>query len=482
MVKKNEANQTVEPGRPSNESDKKEHSGTPKDGPNLKCQLRKNTVAGGVNSADSTDKNEARFPQSHLFRMGETLGRYARWVFGLLGLIVCLAFASTIPVLQFIALGYFFEVSGRVIRFNSVSAGFAGISKAERLASFVLGTWFLLWPVTLLRTWWEASHLLDPDSETTHFFRQLHILGSLLIYGHILAAWLCGGKLRYFFWPIIAPFGIFLWLVKKIIDWPYVQSTLNATVGKISPHLAADIHHAKPLSGWFLPLILWNSIRRRGLISRIRDGLWEFVAGLQLPYLFWLGFRGFLGSMIWLIVPVTIMVTSARAVDGAAILTGLIGIATFAVVATFLPFLQAHFASERRLAAIFELRIARQIFRKVPVRYFITVLTTFVFAVPLYILKIERPFPELLFLPGTVFILFMLPTRWISGWAYINAQRTSANAHHIFRWPAWLLHIPLALSFAGFVFLMRFVVWTGATGLFDQHAFLIPAPFIEFTL
>ena len=444
-----------------------------------KTQSDQEALVGGESLRDlkqAQDESERSF----LFRLIDRGAAIFQRGFGLFGIVICVAISATIPLLQFVALGYFFEVSGRIGRRKSFRQGFVGLQKAEKLASILIGTWLLLWPITLLTTWWEASYLIDPLSESTQRLRNLQIVGTILIVCHIVAAWFCGGKLRYFFWPLIAPFAFGIWLARLIASSKWIRPFLDATVGKIAPRLIADLCRLEPISDWFLPAIVWKSIRKGEFYSRARDGLWDFVVGLRLPYLFWFGLRGFVGTMIWLLIPVSIMIAAAQSVDGAAVITGLIGILSFAFVAMHLPMLQAHFATENRFSAMFELSVSRAAFRTAPVRHLITLLLTFVFALPLYLLKIERILPELLFLPAIVFILFMLPTRLMSGWTYLSYQRKEQNAASLwYRWPIWSLEIPLAIVFAAFVFTMRFVVWSGAIGLFDQHAFLVPAPFVE---
>lgn len=430
-------------------------------------------------SSVSSKSSKQASVRSWPFRLVDGLAAIYLWCFGFFGIVLCLAIAAVIPLFQFMALGYFLEVSRRIRLHGSIKAGFVGFDKAAKLAGIVIGTWLLLWPVTLLGIWWEASYLIDPDSQTTQSLARLQVIGTTLIIAHILAAWFCGGKLRYFFWPLVAPFAFAVWAARRLANSKIFRPLLDFTIGKISPKFVDDLCRAQPVSDWFLPAIIWKSFRAGELFTRARDGVWDFILDLKLHHLFWLGLRGFLGTIIWLAIPVTIMIISARSVDAVAILTGLAGILSFAMVATYLPILQVHFASENRFSAMFELKVARETFRRAPIRHLMTTLATFVFALPLFLLKIERIFPELLFLPAIVFIVFMLPARFISGWTFLNACQKEKQASLWFRWPAWTLQLGLAVAFAGFVFLMRFVIWTGAAGLFDQHAFLVPAPFVE---
>ena len=413
------------------------------------------------------------------FQVLDWFGKAYHWCCGLLGLVLCLAIAAVLPLLQFLVLGYFLEVSSRIARTGKIRSGFVGFEQAAKLAGILVGTWLMLWPITLLGTWYEAARLIDPDSETTLGYSRLYRTGTSLILAHILAAWFCGGKLRHFFWPLIAPFALGIWVARKMANSILFRPLLDTTLGRVAPRLVNDLCNAQPVSDWLLPAIIWKYLRSGKLFSGARDGVWNFLQELHLPHLFWLGIRCFAGTLIWLAVPVSTMVFSARSVDGVALLTGFLGIVSFALVATWLPLLQVHFAVENRFSALFELRAARETFRRAPLRHLLTVGATFIFSLPLFLLKIERIFPELLFLPAIVFILFMLPIRFISGWTYLHAQLATRRSSLWFRWPFWTLQLFLAFAFAGFVYLMRFVIWTGAAGLFDQHAFLVPSPFVE---
>ena len=40
--------------------------------------------------------------------------------------------------------------------------------------------------------------------------------------------------------------------------------------------------------------------------------MWDFFVGLRLPYYFWLGLRGFVGAVVWLVVPVSLLAAASR--------------------------------------------------------------------------------------------------------------------------------------------------------------------------
>ena len=99
-----------------------------------------------------------------------------------------------------------------------------------------------------------------------------------------------------------------LWLVQRLISSAVTGSFLRGLLAAWCPRLLADLTHVRRVSEWFPPAILWYGIRRGSVYPRLRDGIWEFAAGLRVPYLFWLGLRGFVGATIWLALPVLMLI------------------------------------------------------------------------------------------------------------------------------------------------------------------------------
>ena len=97
--------------------------------------------------------------------------------------------------------------------------------------------------------------------------------------GHILLAWYSGGKLRHFFWPILAPFQ----LGAKVLFGKIIGPIVRPLVEMISPRLAEDLYIERPLSTWFPPAILWAGLVRGQLYRRTRGSVGDFVASLRLP-------------------------------------------------------------------------------------------------------------------------------------------------------------------------------------------------------
>ncbi len=202
----------------------------------------------------------------------------------------------------------------------------------------------------------------------------------------------------------------------------------------------------------------------------------DYVLGLRLPFYFWLGLRGFVGALVWLIVPVGILMAATRLPLGGSILLSLFGGFMLFVVVIHLPFLQGHFAASQHFQALFEVRAVRRLFLRAPLAFWLALLLTLLFAVPLYLLKIELTPRELAWLPSVLFVLFIFPARLFTGWALSRAQRREAPRHWFPRWLARLGILPVALLYVLVVYFTPYLSWNGVLSLLEQHAFLVPAP------
>lgn len=402
-------------------------------------------------------------------------GSACEWVFGFFSLVVGLAVLASLPILQLLSLGYLLEASGRVARTGRLSAGFIGIRKAARIGSLVFGTWLVLLPLQLVSDFWYSSYLIDAQSDITRGWRVALLVLTTVMLVHIITAWYCGGRLRHFFWPLLAPFSLFLWVCRLAL----AQLATAAFRESYAGHVARDLLHVRPLYEWFVPAMLIHGFWRGGMWSRCRDGVWDFVTSLRLPYYFWLGLRGFLGAMAWLFLPVVLFMAATSLPPPAGVLLGLLGALLLFLVALYLPFLQAHFAAENRLKAMFQLGRVRADFRRAPVAFWIALLVTLLFALPLYMLMIEATPREVVFLPSLFFVAFILPARLLTGWAVGRARRRDRPSHFLLRWSARFASLPVAGFYVLIVFFTRYTSWHGVWSLFEQHAFLIPAPFLS---
>lgn len=347
------------------------------------------------------------------------------WLFGALTLIVGLAVLAATPVAQFLSLGYLLEAGGRVARTGRLRDGFIGVRQAARIGSIVLGTWLVLLPLRLVASLATSAEIIDPGGATARHWRGVLLVLTLLLVLHVLTACSRGGRLRYFLWPFTNPF-------------------------------------------W-----LWRRLRRGGYYTEARDAVWDFVTALRLPYYFWLGARGFTGAFVWLAPPVTLLALGRQAP-----LLGFLGALLLGIVVLYVPFLQMRLACENRLRACFELRAVRAHFQRAPWAFAFAFLVTLAFAIPLYLLKIEMVPREAAWLPSLLFIVFIFPARLLTGWAYARAERRPQPRHWFFRWTGRLGMLPVAAFYLLIVFFSQYAAWEGVWSLYEQHAFLLPVPFL----
>jgi hypothetical protein len=350
------------------------------------------------------------------------------WLFGSLTLVVGLAVLATIPVLNMLSLGYLLEVSGRVARTGSLREGFVGIRKAARLGRIAVGVIVLMIPLWFASSMLTSARWIDPTSRASRGWAIALMVLSILVLSQITTACLRGGRIRHFLWP-------------------------------------------RPIHSLRLALA-------PGAYGRARDAVWDFVVGLRLPYYFWLGLRGFVGAVAWLAVPVSMLAAASQLRPGIGGLLGVVGGAIMALVLMHLPFLQARFASDGRLRAMFQVRVIRKLFARAPVAFLVALLLTLASALPLYLLKIEIVPREAAWLPSLLFVVSIFPARLLTGWAVGRASRRRMPRSWFWRWPSRLAMLPVVLVYVVIVYFTQYLSWYGVWSLYEQHAFLVPAPFL----
>ncbi|MBI1371660.1 MAG: DUF4013 domain-containing protein [Phycisphaera sp.] len=353
------------------------------------------------------------------------------WLFGAVTMIVTLAVLATIPVLNLLSLGYLLSVSGRVAASGRLRDGFPLIRRASVIGRIVICSGLLLLPVRFVSDLWESARLIDASSVNTTAWRVALILLTTLTVWHITWAIIRGGRVRHFLWP--AP--------RRFVRW----------------------------------------LRTPGKYATMRDKVYDFVVALDLPGYFWLGARGFVATVIWLIAPVAVLMAAmSTAPDQGGGLLAFVGIVMLAFVVLYLPFLQCHFAAENRFGAMFEWRTVRRMFNRAPIAWWAALLIMLLFALPLYLLKIELTPAEVAWLPSLVFVMFIFPARLLAGWAVGRARLREEPRHGFFRWAARLGFVPVVMAYALIVYGTQFVSWYGTLSILEQHAFLVPAPMLGF--
>jgi hypothetical protein len=365
-------------------------------------------------------------PLAFLARAARGAASAAEWIFGLVSLLVVLATLAAVPLFQFLTLGYFLESSARVARTGRLRDGWIGVRKAARIGGLATGIWLSLLPAWIIGLQAQAAELIDPGGRIARNWRIALVALTVLSLLHIAVACARGARLRYFLWPFGNPF----YLVRRL--------------------------------------------RQGGLYRELRDGLWDFTVSLRLPYYFRLGLVGFLGTVAWLVVP-GILIGAVPAYP----LLGVIGVLLLAVIVPFLPFLQVRYAVEGRIGALFSRRAIRDRFRRAPWAFAFALMVLLVAAIPLYFLKIEMVPREAAWLPSLVFVIFLAPARLLTGWAYARSGRREQPRHWIFRVLGRIAIISAALLYVLVVWLSQYTSWGGVSSLYEQHAFLLPVPFLN---
>lgn len=387
-------------------------------------------LTGPVDSLPGTDRSAASRLVSGVrkgLRWSIRVGASAtEWLFGGVGIVVGLAILAAIPVLQLLSLGYLLEASGRIGKSGRLRDGFVGYRKAARVAGIVAGVWLTLLPLKLVATLWRSALLIDPASRAARGWGAAVAVLAGLVAGHVVLALWRGGRLRHFLWP------------------------------------------------FFNPRRVWREVRQANPYVAARDAVWKFVVALRLPYYFWLGLRGFVGGLAWLALPVSLLAIGGRVPPA-----GWVGALLLAWVLPALPFLQTHLAVEGRLRAVFDRRAIRLLFVKAPLAFWFALLVTLLSALPLYLLKIEMVPREATWLPSLVFVLFILPARLLTGWAYGRGRRRLVRRHWLSRVAARLGMLPIVAFYVLIVFFTQYTAWYGKWSLYEQHAFLVPVPFLE---
>ncbi len=354
------------------------------------------------------------------------VGSGLEWASGVAALLVGLAAVAALPIAQFLSLGYLLEASGRVATTGRLRDGWIGVRRASRLGGIVAGSWMSILPARLVSSLATSAELIDPGGPVARRWRAGLLVAALMTAAHLVGACARRGRLRHF----LAPWSA-IWLALRL--------------------------------------------RRGGLYVEARDATWDLVGSLRLPHYFRVGLLGFVGTAAWLAVPATMMILGRRAPA-----VGMVGALGLGLVVPMLAFLQARFAAEGRFAALFEVRAARERFRRAPWAFASALALTVIAAVPLYLLKVEMVPREAAWLPGLLFVGFLFPARLACGWAYARGGRRESRRHWTSRGTGRLAMLPVAAAYVAIVFLAQYTSWGGSWGFYEQHAFLLPAPFLGF--
>ncbi|HMO13622.1 MAG TPA: DUF4013 domain-containing protein [Pirellulaceae bacterium] len=428
-----------------------------------------------------------RRPKSWPFRLLAATSWFCSRLFGIVSMIVILAILASIPLAQLLSFGYLFEVVGRVGRSGHFASGFVGLGKASRIGGAVLGTFLCLLPIQFLSVAWYNAWIIDSNSTQTYVLKILQVAAVALILPHIIAAWFCGGKFRYFIWPLLAPFSLFIWAARQLTAVPALYRILSTATDWCAPGLAEDISGVKPLQDWFLPAIVIHHGMKPGRIALVAQRLWDFFAGLRLFHYFKMGLLGFVGSFLWLFGPTMLLIGSTMLISDIRLSPGqlavidlllaMVALTFCAVVFAVLPAMQARFAVTQRMTGFFEFGDALRAVRGAPILYWLAVVLMFLLAVPLLLLNIE-PIPQpLMWILAVFFVVLIWPGKIFLGYAYGKGALRQQPRRWWFSIPILGSLLPITFLYAFLLFFSRYTAWNGAWSLLENQVFLLPIPF-----
>ena len=370
-------------------------------------------------------------PPSFVRRSFRFAGRLAGRVFCLVSLIISLAVLAAIPVLQLITFGYLLDVAGRLTRGGKLTESLPSFRAAGKIGLAAVGLFVASLPTQLLTHLETVASDVNPGSDAAGLLRGGAIASSLIATMVLVWVWMRGGSVWNHLWP-------------------------------------QPIRFCKEI----FRLRTWNDAV---------DRLWGFTMSLELPRLFWLGLRGMLGTLVWLIPAGIVILANRRGETGLAGFIGVIAVGTLGIVLLYLPMLQAHFAAENRLAALFQWRTIRRDFRRAPWAWFAAMMVGLVLTpIPLYLLKIEATPREVVWAPCLVFVAFILPARIAAGLALRRARRRpepSGGWAVCSRWTVRILMLAVVGTYLVFLTISQYTSWDGLETWIQQHAILVPVPF-----
>ena len=348
---------------------------------------------------------------------------------GLASLLLLLAILAAIPIVNLVALGTMLEAEGRVVRSGRLRDGIPFAGALPRLGAIVVGSWLWLLVIRLVTQAAADAAIIDPGGPTARMWAIVRIATCLIVGFHLVATLFAGGSFVSFFRPLRNG-----------------RRLLAAT---------------RAGTAW----------------STASESLARVIDAIQPGHLFSLGLRGFLGTFLWLLIPTLLFSTLRDTTKPGQVLVTLAGAILLATVLAWVPFLQARFAAEQRLAVFRDLGAVRELWRRAPVVMLLALVILYGLSLPLYLFKIvAAPRDAVLFLTP-IFILTIYPARLAVGWATHRAQARPARRWILLRWPVAAVLLPLLALYVFLLFFTPAIDAFGRRALFDHHALLIPTPF-----
>jgi len=77
------------------------------------------------------------------------------------------------------------------------------------------------------------------------------------------------------------------------------------------------------------------------------------------------------------------------------------------------------------------------------------------------------------------FVLFIYPARLLTGWAVGRALNHQQPRFFLSRWLARTAAVPVVLFYVFILFFTQYTSFRGPASILEQHAFLVPVPFLS---
>ncbi|MFN7363093.1 MAG: hypothetical protein ACK5S3_11480 [Pirellulaceae bacterium] len=349
--------------------------------------------------------------------------------FDFAALVVLLSVVAAIPVVQFASLGYLLEIARRVANGQPASNCLPGRALARRILMGTAAVALSFLPVLWVQDYARSLALIAPQDAIVGRWENAARWVGVLWLVWVMWALLRGGRLRDFLWPAPIRFVQEVWRPK-----------------------------------------IWREAESRW---------WDGLRLLNFPHLWWLGARAALGGLASLLFPALLMVIGMNANNQPFLgLIGLVGSLWMLRTLMVLPFLQVALAESDHWRSLRDRRAIRQLASRAPWSFGLATTLTLLLAIPLYLLRIESPPRELMWMLCLFFIVLAIPSRLVAGWAMRRAHQRQTKAAWWLRWSAKLLPLASGLLYLGFLYLATLASWEGGLVLFLQHAFLLPVPML----
>jgi hypothetical protein len=401
-----------------------------------------------------------------------------RTVGGLLGVGFLLAWLATVPIVQFLTLGFFLEVTHRVIRSGRLRDGMLGAEKGWTLCKWLFGiaiTWLPLLVVSRMR---YDAWLIDPTSTAYASYRFWEYVVFGLTVMHWVGVGLTGGQLRHFFWPLLVPWYLASGLVKRLLSVQWVQLVIEQTLGAVFPRIVSAYYRSVPLSNWFVPAVLWRHARQGTLLSASSDRFWGWVESLRPAYYFRWGLGGFAGLLLWFGGPTLWLLVATRAANPVA--EGLfftLGLLHLFLVLQYFPLVQCRYAETGRWSSYLQWRAAAQRFRYSPLRLTLAAAVSLLLTFPLWLTRIAMIPYELWWLLAGLYVACLWPVWLTWGWAWHHAVRRTIRTHWLWRTGVYGLFWLLILGQLLLTLVSIYTSWQGVFNILIHPTFNIPTPF-----